>query len=257
LPEVGRDRPRLTRRQGLLFAGVVVMLVAYPLLSHAALAHLGVRTTALLLAAVVAPTFAFAGRSVAATFGAQGTVSWAPVLLLLVAVVTGDRRCFLFVPAAVHAVLFALFRDSLRQPMSMVEVGARFLEPHAPAFIGPYCRKVTAAWAAFFLGNAVAISLLALAAPTSWWERYTGWIVYALIALMAGVEFLIRKWWFRYYFYGTPFDRVWSMLFPAENTPQGRRSMEYITQARAELRRQGKRKGPDRSESTSRYSGCR
>jgi hypothetical protein len=172
---------------------------------------------------------------------------------LLVAVVTGDRRCFLFVPAVVHVVLFALFRGSLRGPMSMVEVGARFLEPRAPAFIGPYCRKVTAAWAAFFLGNAVAISVLALAAPAIWWERYTGWIVYALIALMAGVEFLVRKWWFRYYFYWTPFDRVWSVLFPAENTPQGRRSMEYITRTRAELQRQGS----DRSASTSRYSGCR
>jgi hypothetical protein len=47
-------------------------------------------------------------------------------------------------------------------------------------------------------------------------------------------EFFVRKTWFRYYFHGGPFDRLWSRLFPAGDTPAGRRSMEYIERFRAE-----------------------
>ena len=240
MPEVLRERRRPTVRQGMLVAGIVLMLVAYPLLSNAAVEHLGVRTTAMLLATIAMPTLVLAGRSVAVAFGARASVGWAPVLLVLVAAATGDRRWLLLVPAAVHLVIFELFRGSLRGPVSMVELGARFLEPYAPAFIGPYCRKVTIVWCGFFLANAVAITALALASPVGWWERYTGWIGYVLLGVIATVEFLVRKWWFRYYFYWTPFDRLWAMLFPAENTPEGRRSMEYIMRTREELRRQGR-----------------
>jgi len=45
----------------------------------------------------------------------------------------------------------------------------------------------------------------------------------------SGVEFLVRKTWFRYYFHGGWFDRVWAKLFPAEATPEGRRSMQHIS----------------------------
>ena len=48
------------------------------------------------------------------------------------------------------------------------------------------------------------------------------------------VEFLFRKSWFRYYFRGGPFDRLWSRLFPAERTAQGRRSIEAIRRYREE-----------------------
>ena len=51
---------------------------------------------------------------------------------------------------------------------------------------------------------------------------------------MAG-EFLVRKTWFRYYFHGGPFERFWSRLFPAEATPRGRESLEFIRRYHAEL----------------------
>jgi hypothetical protein len=47
------------------------------------------------------------------------------------------------------------------------------------------------------------------------------------------IEFLIRKTWFRYYYFGGPFDRFWSSFFPPEETERGRASLEYIRRFRA------------------------
>ena len=49
------------------------------------------------------------------------------------------------------------------------------------------------------------------------------------------VEFFVRKTYFRNYWYRGPFERFWSRLFPAEATPMGRRSAEYIRETRRKL----------------------
>ena len=49
-----------------------------------------------------------------------------------------------------------------------------------------------------------------------------------------GVEYVVRKVHFRYY-HGGPLDGLFEALFPAENTPQGRRSAESIRRAREDL----------------------
>jgi hypothetical protein len=81
----------------------------------------------------------------------------------------------------------------------------------------------------------VAIAGLALAGRLEAWRAFTGWIVYAAMLVFGAVEFLVRKTWFRYYFHGGPFDRLWSRLFPAEATAAGRRSQAYIRARRAEI----------------------
>ena len=214
-------------------------LLVYPLLSTWVIGRFGVRATAIIVTLMIGPAFAFAGQRVAATFGAHAPASFVPLVLTLAAAVTGDRLFLMLVPAAVHLVLFELFRASLRGPMSMIELGARVIEPYAPEFIDSYCRKLTLLWSLFFLANALGIAVLAFWAPFAWWRAYTGWIVWALVAGLNVVEFLVRKWWFRYYLYWTPFDRLWSTLFPAEATPQGRRSAAYVRRLHEELRRQG------------------
>jgi hypothetical protein len=45
----------------------------------------------------------------------------------------------------------------------------------------------------------------------------------------------VRKTYFRYYYHGGLFDRVWSRWFPAENTAQGRASLESIRSFREQL----------------------
>jgi hypothetical protein len=57
------------------------------------------------------------------------------------------------------------------------------------------------------------------------------------------LEFLFRKTWFRHYFHGGPFERLWSRLFPAEHTARGRRSQRTIEEYRARHAR-GSRAGP-------------
>lgn len=218
---------------------MAALLVVYPLVSAWVIERFGVRVAALILTAIVAPGFVLGGRRVAGAFGMRAPASVGPVVLMLAAAVTGDRLFMKLVPAAVYLVLFELFRASLRGPMSMIELGARLMEPHAPEFIRSYCRRLTILWSAFFVVNAVVIAALAIWGSLGWWRAYTGWIIYTILAVLSVIEFLVRKWWFRYYFNGTPFDRVWSILFPAEATPQGRRSADYVRRAREELRRQG------------------
>jgi hypothetical protein len=87
-------------------------------------------------------------------------------------------------------------------------------------------------WAIFFFGNAVAIAWLAFTASPERWRSYTGGWIYTQMLAITCVEFFVRKTWFRYYYHGGAFDRVWSRWFPAENTAQGRASLEYIVRYR-------------------------
>jgi hypothetical protein len=82
--------------------------------------------------------------------------------------------------------------------------------------------------------NAVAVAVLAFAAPLEWWALYTGLVFYLLMGLLIGVEFCFRKWWFRYYGDGHV-DRLLARLLPAERTANGRRSLEYVARREAGL----------------------
>ena len=163
----------------------------------------------------------------------ERVVAFFPVLLGL-ATLTGSRTWLLLVPALVYVTLAAVCAASLRDEDSLIERGARYLAPDVPDFVRPYCRKVTTVWIAFFLASATAIGALAIADAPGLWRAYSGGTVYGLMLAITVAEFFVRKTWFRYYFHGGPFDRVWSRLFPADKTPAGRRSMEYIERFREE-----------------------
>jgi uncharacterized membrane protein len=211
-----------------------IVLLAYPYVLKGALVNLGVRGVALGLLALAALSILLptpgGRRGFAAALPALGIPS-----LLLLSALTGDRLYLMLVPAAIFLVLAAVFRASLRAPDSIIERAARFLIPEAPTFIRSYCRTLTNLWAGLFVSTAAVIAWLAVTAPLAHWEAFTGWIVYVLMVAFTCVEFLVRKTWFRYYFYGGPFDRFWSRIFPAENTARGRQSQEYIRAQRARL----------------------
>ena len=48
------------------------------------------------------------------------------------------------------------------------------------------------------------------------------------------VDWVVRKWWFRYFGPG-PLDQLLKHVLPPENTEAGRRSLEYIRRTRAQL----------------------
>jgi len=215
---------------GLAFA---VLTLAWPFVEERLAAELGVRALA----------FAFLAATIGSLFVARSGLprdlslgpldSAAFIGLPLAAVLTGERAFLLLFPAWLYAALARIFAASLRGGGSLVERAALRLEPFAPAaIIRPYCRGVTAFWAAVFLVNALGIAALALFAPPAWWRAYTGWICWLVFAALSAVEFVVRKVHFRNYD-GGPIDSAFEFFFPADGNEMGRRANAY----KGEMRR--------------------
>jgi uncharacterized membrane protein len=148
------------------------------------------------------------------------------------AIASNERGLLLLLPVVVSAYLGATFAWSLRRGPPMIERFARLVEDDLPDFTLPYCRRVTVLWTGFLTVNAAGVAILAAAAPLGWWAIYTGPVFYVLLGVLLGAEFLVRKWWFRYYDDG-PVDRMLARWFPAEATTNGRRSLAYVERRRS------------------------
>lgn len=217
------ERRRIGAAAALLGAGVLILAVGYPLLLPVVERALGTRGLALALLVVLlaALPWRVPGRGVA-----TGGVA----LLVSAAAISGNEHFLRVVPAWVYAGLAGVFAASLRGPDSIIERAARWLVPQAPAFIHDYCRVVTALWAVFFAGSAIAIAWLAVAATPEIWRAFTSRWLWLAMGVLSVLEFFVRKTWFRYYPHHGPFDRVWSRLFPAERTARGRASMRALAE---------------------------
>jgi uncharacterized membrane protein len=150
------------------------------------------------------------------------------------AALSSEVRFLQLVPAAIEALLCAVFVGSLRGGGSILQRAALTLEPYAPDFIAPYCRKATLAFAALFAVQAAALVGLALGAPGPGWAARASLLVWAPTLAATALEFAVRKAWFRHYGDGVV-DRVLRRLLPPENTARGRRSLDYIRRRRVEL----------------------
>lgn len=217
-----------------LGTALAILIFAYPFFFDWLVTVVGVRHASLALLAY-GVFFAFARRLMGIPVRMLSLPHVGALVIVAVTVSTGDVRCLLLVPALIYLMLCKLFWDSLSAPVTIIERVARFIVPFAPDFIRPYCRKSTIAWSVFFAANAAVIAWLALSGRTDAWRSYTGWQMFAVIGVICAVDFLIRKWWFRYYFHNNWFDRLWSRYFPAEATELGRQSSEYIRRKRQEL----------------------
>ncbi len=156
------------------------------------------------------------------------------LVLPAAAAVTGDALFLRLVPAAIQALIAALFVVSLRGGGSLFYDAARSLHPYAPDFIAPYCRKSTMVFAGIFALLAVAAGWLAFHPPASSWGTATGFWIWTPVIAASAVDWVVRKWWFRYFGPG-PLDQLLKHVLPPENTAAGRRSLEYIRRMRAEL----------------------
>jgi uncharacterized membrane protein len=221
-----------------LAAGLALIALAFvwPLVSERVVAALGVRVLATVLLGIGAASLAAARSAVPQELALERSDSLALIALVAGAAITGERTFLLLVPAWIQFAVFRLFRRSLRDGRSVFERVARALEPHAPEFINPYCRKATALWGWVFLANAVAIAALALFAPLAWWRAFTSWMVWGIVAALTACDFVVRKLYFRSY-HDRPIDRLLARLFPPEATEMGRRSNEYRRARRRALGR--------------------
>lgn len=236
-PHPGDESPRavgrLRRGAGWLWLPVGVALacvaVVYPFLADHWIDTYGVRAVAMPLAAIGTLAL-FAPRN--NRLAPPWLVRAAFLLPIAGAVLTEERRFLMIVPALVQAWAGWLLLDSTRAEMSLFEQGARLMQRNAPGFIAPYCRKASTLLGAMLAANAVLVAVLALAAPLGWWQLWVNGLSWAVLALFFVGEYVVRKWWFRYYT-PSPIDRVWAALFPAEATWAGRRSARFAEQMEA------------------------
>jgi uncharacterized membrane protein len=214
----------------------MLLALAFPLLADWAIDSFGARAAAAAVFGLGLAGFLLSLRGESAAyvpgFGrpARGLLLALPGLAAL----TGDVRYLQLVPAAIETLLCAVFLGSLAGGGSLLQRAALTLEPFAPDFIGPYCRKATLAFAALFAIQAAALVALAFAAPGPGWAARASLLVWAPTLAATALEFAVRKAWFRHYGDGAV-DRVLRRLMPPENTARGRRSLDYIRQKRVEL----------------------
>jgi len=209
------------------------LMLVYPFVLDRLHASLGTRGLAGLglLASVLSIPIARALRS-SSRMGKTPILTLAVPLLLVLAGVLESFTLLELVPAWVHLCVGLYFLESARGEDAAMAQAVRWLVPEAPDFVVPYCRRLTALWGVFFVASACASAGFALWGSRESWRLVSGPGVCGLMALFTCVEFIVRKTWFRYYFHGGPFDRLWSRLFPAEATAQGRRSLEAVRQYR-------------------------
>ncbi len=151
------------------------------------------------------------------------------VLLIGIALGTGNPTALLFLPVAVSLYLLWTFAMSLQDGPPMIERFARMVEEDLPDFTLPYCRKVTIVWCCFLAVNALCAAVLAIKAPLEWWAVYTGLIAYFLVGVLICGEFILHKVWFRY-FGDSLLDRILARIFPPHQTANGQRSLAYQVQ---------------------------
>jgi uncharacterized membrane protein len=97
-------------------------------------------------------------------------------------------------PLAVNAGLLVAFGLSLRPGATpVVERLARLQEPELPAHAVAYTRTVTKVWCGFFVLNASLSLATALWASEAVWALYNGALSYALMGLLFGGEWLVRR----------------------------------------------------------------
>jgi uncharacterized membrane protein len=107
-----------------------------------------------------------------------------------------DARALLLVPVFVNLGLLLAFGRTLRGGPTFVESIARLRERELSAAQVRHCRTTTVMWCAFFAANAAVCAALAWSAPLWLWTLYTGVISYALMALLFGLEWMVRSWRF-------------------------------------------------------------
>ena len=227
---MGSTHNRPTPGQGITALGAALAVIAYPYLGEWLLERYGVASVASALLATAALNVVV--RAVLERRPLLLLVQFGAVfVLLLCAAVTGDRFYLQLFPALVNAVLAVLFAATLGTSQSMIERGARALQPNLPSFTRDYCRAVTIVWGVFFATFGAFIVAVAVSSPAAWREVTTTYYLSAMIVLIA-VEACVRKFWFRYYG-DRPIDRVLARWFPAEASERGRESAAYIAKMHA------------------------
>lgn len=95
-------------------------------------------------------------------------------------------------PVVVNLTFFLVFATSVIYPPTVIERIARVSEPMLPMAAVRYTRNVTLVWCVFFVLNGAAALATVLWASDAVWALYNGFLAYVAMALLLGVEWLVR-----------------------------------------------------------------
>lgn len=95
-------------------------------------------------------------------------------------------------PVVVNLAFFLVFAASVFHPPTVIERIARVTEPMLPMAAVRYTRNVTLVWCAFFVLNGAVALATVLWASDAVWTLYNGFLSYVAMALLLGVEWLVR-----------------------------------------------------------------
>lgn len=115
------------------------------------------------------------------------------VLLVSASLLLERQALLLYYPVAVNVIFLLLFAFSLLTEQSLVERLARLREPDLAIDGVNYTRRVTQAWCVFFILNGSMALVTVLLQDMRLWALYNGFVSYLLIALMMGVEWIVRR----------------------------------------------------------------
>jgi len=177
-----------------LSAGIVVLLIFYPVFAYLGLRYLGAGwSAALLMAVCVARFFLFRLRRESAAVGRQlWILCGGGIVLAAISLARSSADAMLYYPVLTNAGLLLIFGHSLVYPPTVVERIARSMEGDLPPEGIAYTRRVTIAWMVFFVCNGLVALYTALFASLEVWTLYNGAIAYGLIGAMFGAELLVR-----------------------------------------------------------------
>lgn len=174
---------------------VVIALASYPLLVYAAIGRFGPGGVAAMLAAVCLVRLVVLRWRGGPSFGGPylELVCVGGVVLAAVSFWLDSTGAVLYYPVLVNAALLVVFAASLVSPPSVIERIARLREPALSPAAVVYTRRVTIAWAVFFVLNGSAAFVTARFTSLQTWALYNGLIAYVLMATLFGIEFAIRS----------------------------------------------------------------
>ncbi|WP_339724049.1 hypothetical protein [uncultured Paraglaciecola sp.] len=115
------------------------------------------------------------------------------IVVLGYSLITDSSHGIRFYPVVMSMLFLGIFALSLWSKQSIVERIARIREPDLPTSAISYTRKVTICWCVFFLINGAIAFYTAVYSDIATWTLYNGLISYCIMAILAGVEWLVRK----------------------------------------------------------------
>lgn len=121
------------------------------------------------------------------------TLSIVALILGIASLLLRNAEFVYLYPVLVNSVLFTVFASSLFGNQTIVEKIARLKDTRFTDQQIPYARKVTIAWAIFFLLNGCIALLTVFIDDKAYWSLYNGAISYVLMGLMFAGELYCRK----------------------------------------------------------------